>query len=90
MTENDLIDEMNRRFVVDTRKGTISYKQLRKPVGNLTSRGVIKTTICRKEYYLHRLIWLYHYGSWPKSYLKRKDGDVRNNSINNLEDAGAW
>lgn len=35
---------------------------------------------------LHRLIWEEHYGSIPKGYIiHHKDGDVKNNNINNLE-----
>ena len=39
-----------------------------------------------KDYQAHRLIWLYHFGSFPSNQIDHKDHNRLNNSINNLRD----
>ena len=43
------------------------------------------TTVGGKEYYLHRLVWLYHFGTHPEM-IDHKDGDTFNNRIENLRE----
>lgn len=35
---------------------------------------------------IHRLIWVLHYGEWPKGELDHINGDIRDNRIENLRD----
>lgn len=55
-------------------------------VGSLDqSTGYLKATIDKKQYYVHRLIWMYHYGYIDSDVLlDHKDRDKLNNDINNL------
>ena len=39
-----------------------------------------------KDYLEHRLIWLYHYGEWPKGDLDHKNGIPDDNRIKNLRE----
>lgn len=39
-----------------------------------------------KKYKAHRLIWLLHYGAWPKQFIDHIDGNGLNNRVENLRD----
>ena len=54
--------------------------------GSINNSGYIQTNINKKAYKNHRLIFLMHYGYLPK-YLDHKDGDRKNNHIENLREA---
>ncbi len=43
-----------------------------------------RITIKKKVYYAHRLIWLYHYGEWPKDQIDHINKDTLDNHIENL------
>jgi hypothetical protein len=46
-------------------------------------------SIARRAYYVHRLIWLWHTGSWPIGHIKHINGRGLDNRIQNLQDTGA-
>jgi len=56
--------------------------------------GYLKTMIGKKNYYLHRLAWLYVYGRWPVAQLDHVNGVKNDNRIANLREAApsenAW
>lgn len=58
------------------------------PTGNKPAHadgyGVVK--IDGKNYLTHRVIWLWHYGSWPTGETDHIDQNKMNNCINNLRD----
>jgi hypothetical protein len=56
------------------------------PIGGVNSLGYMQTSIHNKKYYLHRLIFLYHYGYFPES-VDHIDHDRTNNRIENLRAA---
>ncbi len=46
--------------------------------------GYIQLSIDSKNYYAHRLAWLYMYGCFPNERLDHKNRDKSNNRIDNL------
>ena len=54
--------------------------------GVSSHRGYRKISIEGKKYYEHRLVWLWHHGSMPKSIIDHIDGNTENNAIENLQD----
>lgn len=55
-------------------------------IGYDNGRGYLKASIDNKEYYLHRLAWLYSYGEFPEL-IDHKDQNKSNNKIENLRAA---
>ena len=54
-------------------------------VGRTSNKnGYRSTSINGKQYYQHRLVWLYVYGEWPKSDLDHINGIREDNRIENL------
>ena len=47
----------------------------------------LRAQIGGKNYYLHRLAWLYEYGSFPKLHLDHVNGNKMDNRICNLREA---
>jgi hypothetical protein len=45
-----------------------------------------QTRINGTLYFIHKLIWLYHHGNWPKN-IDHKNGDNHDNRIENLREA---
>ena len=51
--------------------------------GHVGKRGYKFLSIRSKKYYVHRVIWLMHYGTLPQ-YIDHIDGNPLNNKIENL------
>ena len=54
--------------------------------GRLDDQGYRTGRIFNKDYKEHRLIWLYHYGVWPKDQLDHINGIRDDNKIENLRE----
>lgn len=48
--------------------------------------GYLVIGVCGKQYYAHRLAWLFVHGHWPVNQIDHIDGDRANNAIANLRD----
>ncbi len=57
--------------------------------GSWRPDGYRKVRIDTKPYYIHRIIWLWMTGSWPKDGIDHKDLDPSNNKWANLREANA-
>lgn len=58
-----------------------------KHFGKKSKARYVVIDIDGKNYYAHRLAWLYVHGVWPKGRLDHRDGNKRNNRILNLRPA---
>ena len=73
-------------------KGNLYYKVSNSPrvkvgqiAGTVKPDGYVRVKIDKKLYYLHRLIWLYHYGVWPTE-IDHIDRNPSNNAVENLRE----
>lgn len=56
-------------------------------VGSVTGDGYLNARLNRAPYMLHRLAWLYVYGSFPKKLIDHINGNPADNRICNLREA---
>lgn len=71
---------------IDIENGTVYSLINNRFIGNINKRGYVQTTINKKSYRIHRLIWECVNGEIPKGYdIHHIDGNKLNNSIYNLE-----
>lgn len=57
------------------------------------SSGYVRVQIDGKRYTVHMLVWLYHFGEYPKTDIDHIDTDKTNNLIGNLrlaEEKNTW
>ena len=52
--------------------------------GTLRQNGYVRVSIDKKDYPIHRIIWLYHYGYIPECQIDHIDRVRNNNKIENL------
>ncbi|EIA5146030.1 HNH endonuclease [Salmonella enterica] len=79
-------DEVKALFVYEPLTGLLRRVGGRKPYswhGTGKNQRYLATTIGRKTYYLHQLVWLYHHGSIPPM-LDHINRDPRDCRIENL------
>lgn len=55
--------------------------------GCITFNGRFCVKINEKQYLIHRVVWLYHYGYMPENFLDHIDRNPLNNRIENLREA---
>lgn len=67
-----------KRISSKTRVGAVA--------GSLSGEGYARLKIFNREYYQHRLAWLYVYGRWPKLEIDHINGCRTDNRICNLRD----
>ena len=65
---------------------TFNTKYANKEVGTISGHGHKQTHLDGDTYYIHRLIWLYVYGSWPENTIDHINGIKTDNRLENLRD----
>lgn len=58
------------------------------PCGTPMKRGELQFSVDGKNYYAHRLAWLYMTGEWPRELIDHFDTNPGNNRWSNLREAG--
>jgi hypothetical protein len=69
--------------------GTLHYREKDYgPVGSRAGRKRrLQVHVDGVARYVHRLVWLYHYGEWPTGQVDHINGDHHDNRIENLREA---
>jgi hypothetical protein len=88
LTQNRLKEllDYNPDTGVVIRKVKLKNQPAGKIVGCVGRQGYLQTSIDGKLYKVHRLVWLYMYGEWPKNNIDHIDHNPANNKISNLRD----
>lgn len=90
MITQELLHSM---FSYDPITGSLLFKthlagtRKRQVAGYGQNKGYLSVSIQNKKYLLHRLVWMFHHGSFPKKQLDHINGIKRDNRIENLREA---
>jgi hypothetical protein len=89
----DIKKLMFERLVYLPKEGKILWKvhprwpsYTGREAGNMMQNGYRKLKFCGKQYLVHRVAWLLHYGVWPSGDMDHIDGNTSNNRLKNLRD----
>ena len=81
-----MITQKRLKELVEYKDGDLYWLRNGGRVGHTTEEGYRRCTIDTKKQYVHRLIWLYHYGVMPDK-IDHKDHNTSNNALSNLREA---
>ncbi len=85
LCEKALLKRLNEDYVYDSFTGRILEKNSLKDKSTQTHRGYRRIYAAGGEFALHRLIFFFKHGYFPKI-VDHIDGDLFNNKVENLQD----
>lgn len=74
------------RYSYCPNSGLFTNKKNGKILGSLSKNGYIRTFLNKKEYKVHRLVWLYNYGYLPKKQIDHINHIRNDNRLCNLRE----
>lgn len=86
---------LHKMFFYDPNSGSLLFKpylankRKNQVVGYLQSNGYMCVSVEGKKHSLHRLIWMFHYGSFPSKQIDHVNGIKTDNRIENLREANS-
>jgi hypothetical protein len=95
MSEMELYDYVRSHFDYDEETGDLiwmkvdnprSNRVLGKRVGSLNGHGYLRTTVNKKSFQVHSLVWLWHNKVLPKHEIDHINRNPLDNRIENLRD----
>ena len=90
MNFNDSVSYERAHELLEYRDGALYWRESRGRVakgslaGYICKDGYRKLVLDRVDYYVHRIVWLLSYGSWPENEIDHKDQNKLNNQVDNL------
>lgn len=79
-------DCLHSLFYYDATEGALYWKRNSKRAGSITDKNYLRVQINKKLYYVHRIVWMFNYGEWPKNEIDHIDHNTFNNRLDNLQD----
>lgn len=76
---------MDIRALVYYRDGALYRTGTHTPAGGGGGHSYLRVSIENRRYYVHRVVWYLHFGTWPEQ-LDHIDGNRINNRIENLRE----
>lgn len=77
-------------FDYDASTGILTWKIGQRAglqAGGINANGYLRVFACRREYMVHRIIFLYIYGHWPNNLIDHINKNTTDNRIENLREA---